>query len=168
MDVLDESSFDIAKYNNFIEKMFEPYEDSSYINYNSVSVWPYNYMIKYLVKTLESKEKTEANILLYRLTIYLLELSYYDTRILWETLYKKYPQMVIKIISEINNHKSSQINGNIREILFNLVNCSRGDEYDEEINKLYSANEFCKSEELSGTETLSFENILKIIYGDKL
>lgn len=168
MDVLDESSFDIVKYNRFIEKMFEPYEESSCINYNSTSVWPYNYMLKYLVKNLESKEKAEENILLYRLTIYLLELSYYDTKRLWEILYKKYPQIVIKIISEINNHKSSQIKGNIKEILFNLVNCSRSDEYDDEINKLYSANDFCKSEELSGTETLSFENILKIIYGDKL
>lgn len=168
MDVLDEISFDIVKYNHFIEKMFEPYEESSYVNYNLTSVCPYNDVLKYLVKNLEFKEKTEANILLYRLTIYLLELSYYDTRILWETLYEKYPQIVINIISEINNHKSSQINGNIKEILFNLVSSSRGNEYDDEINKLYSANEFCKGEELSKNEVLSFENILNMIYGDKL
>ncbi len=169
MDVLDEISFDITKYNYFIEKMFDVYEESyCYTNDNLPSVWPYNYMLKYLERCLEAEEKIEANTLLYRLTIYLLKLSYYDTKILWETLYEKYPKIVINIISGINNHKSSQINGNVKEILFNLVNCSRDDEYDDEINKLYSTNEFCKSEELSETEVLSFQKNLNLIYGDKL
>lgn len=168
MEVLDEISFDIVKYKNFIDKMFKPFEDGTYVNYKLRSVSPYNYMLKYLDRNLESKEKTESNILLYRLTIYLLELSYYNTRTLWKTLYEKYPQIAIDIISDINNYKSSQINGNIKEILFNLVNSSRCDEYDDEINKLYDANEFCKDEELSEFEVLNFENILNIIYGEKL
>lgn len=163
-EILDEISVDNQRYIEFINKMFEVYIKPKYSYWNDEpkAVWPYNYMLDRLGEKVYSNKWNEQHWLLYKLTIYLMDLEYYSTEELWENLYITSPKIVIKILKDMNNHSSNNINGNVKEILKYLGDMEKSDEYSDEIKFLYEANTF------SANINFDLSEVLKIIFGDEL
>lgn len=161
-EILDEFVLDFAAYMGFIRKMFDVYKEDRYSRWSGepIGVWPYNKMLSNLEEYIESDDWNERHRLLYKLTIYLIDLKSWKAIQVWEKLYRNSPKLVIDIFSEMNNHSSSYINSSVKEILGHLRDVIRGDEFDKQINALYSSNNFCNDVDVDISE------ILNLVWGD--
>ncbi|WP_207724290.1 hypothetical protein, partial [Acetobacterium tundrae] len=161
-DILDEIAMDSGKYMKFIKKMFDTYYKSNncYSNEKHKSVLPFNYLLGNLEEYVDSDTWNINHYLCYKLTIYLMELKNWQTIELWKKLYDTSPRIVIRILSEMNNHSSSNLNGNVKEILLYLDKVGKNDKYDSQIKQLYDANTFCAD------ININFDEIFNIILGE--
>jgi len=155
--VLDEMALEINKYERFIKRMFGVSRKSQYyyLGDEPISVWPYNQLLDNLEKYICSNDWNKKHKQIYKLTTYLLELESWQTICMWEKLYKESPKLTIEVISEMNNHKSSYINGNIKEILENIRKVKREDGFGKELELLYISNNFCENIGVNALEMVS-------------
>lgn len=157
-DILDQLSNNIGAYEQFIKKMFGVYYEDKYKLFHDRTnvVLPYNRMIENIRQYIDDNDWNIHHKELYRLSIYLLELKNWAAKEMWIELFESSPEVVIELLTNMNNHKSSIINGNVKDILQSLKNHQRNDKFDNEIIELYNVNNFCQD------ICIDIDNILNI------
>ncbi|MDR3584925.1 MAG: hypothetical protein P4L59_06310 [Desulfosporosinus sp.] len=143
LDVLAEK---IDFYDIFIKRMFGVYHQKkgTYNDPGPESVWPFNMMIREIAKYVNNDTWNVCHSELYRLVIYLLELENRGALDLWCKLYGMSPEVAVRILEEVNRHKSSLILCNVKEILLHLEKSRKGDPCDLIIERLAQENSFCR------------------------
>ncbi|WP_139257406.1 hypothetical protein [Desulforamulus aeronauticus] len=143
LDVLAEK---IDLYDAFIKRMFGVYlqKKGIYTNTGPESVWPFNMMIRDIAEYVNDDTWNVCHSELYRLVLYLLELENRGALDLWCKLYGVSPVVAVRILNEMNQHKSSLISCNVKEILHHLTKSRNGDAYDQIIERLAQENSFCR------------------------
>ena len=162
-EIMDEMIVDIGNYRSFIREMFgiQRKDDYKLPYYESVSVYPYNKLVKDLAFGIENEQWNIIHQELFRLTIYLCELHYWDTKQVWEKLYQKMPDMAVALLQQMNIHNNRLILGNVKDILEALLECETG-KNDERLHKLYEKNGYinCTAQNL--------KNVFEFSFGDKI
>ncbi len=143
LDVLAEK---IDLYDAFIKRMFgvSRQKKGIYRNQEPESMWPFNKMIQYITNYVNDDSWNTHHSEWYRLVIYLLELENKGTLDLWSKLYSASTEVAVRILDEMNHHKSSLILCNVKEILHHLKKCNNGDACDQIIERLTQENSFCR------------------------
>ncbi|WP_339171283.1 hypothetical protein NSQ55_03620 [Paenibacillus sp. FSL H7-0943] len=133
-------------YDAFIKRMFgvQRQEKNIYTSSRSESIWPFNTMVQDITNYVSVDNWNVNHSELYRLVIYLLELEYWSALDLWHKLFEISPEVAVYILNETNQHKSSLILCNVKEILRHLKKVRKGDEYDLIIERLDQENNFCR------------------------
>ncbi len=142
LELMDILSKDIGKYQAFIREMFEVRRENKYWPYNREhqSVHPCNDLVEEL-EFVCGKERSKIYRELFKLTIYLYELCRFDIMELWKRFYKTAPDIAWKILKEMNLHKSSIIQSNVKDILTGIINSQRKNK-DEKLQILYNENPY--------------------------
>ena len=142
-ETLDELLNTLKQYTAFIKCMFGAIAKDKYgypIGGQHESVFPINQLLQDLHEWVLSSEQCLQHQELYRLSIYLYDLSAAQTQEIWNELYQTTPEIAIGLLCEMNEHPSSLIRGNVKEILSMLPR--RCDDYDRKITHLDSINKF--------------------------
>ncbi|NFM45312.1 trypsin-like peptidase domain-containing protein [Clostridium botulinum] len=162
-DVLDELSMEVNKYQRFIMRMFKKhYKSNRSYGYNEpTSAWPYNYFLENLCNYVHQEKWNENHRQLFKLTIYLHDMDYYNTNELWKMLVVSSPKLAIELLSEMNNYPIDSINGNVKEIINTLTKVKNIAVVDrEQLQVLYKENTFCEDLQVD------LSTIWKLIYGE--
>lgn len=143
LDVLAEK---IDLYDAFIKRMFgvSRQKKGIYRNPEPESIWPFNEMIHDIRNYVNDNSWNNHYSEWYRLVIYLLELEHKGALDLWCKLYSASPEVAVRILDEMNHHKSNLILCNVKEILHHLKKCSNGEVHDQIIERLTQENSFCR------------------------
>lgn len=144
-EVLDKLSHTIYLYESFTKWMFgvSRQKKEIYASPEPEYVCPFNKILKHIATHVDDNSWNVLHSELYRLTIYLLELEYKNALDLWRDLYVESPEVAVHILGEMNEHKSSLILCNVKEILQHLEKNRNGDEYSIQIKRLFQNNSFC-------------------------
>lgn len=145
-EALDALVDKIDLYDAFIKRMFGVYRRKKgvYTNPRPESVWPFNNMIRDIADNVNDDSWNVFRSEWYRLVIYLLELENRGALDLWCKLYVVSSEVAVRILDEMNQHKSSLILCNVKEILHRLTKSRNGDAYDLIIERLAQENSFCQ------------------------
>lgn len=145
-EALDVLADRIDLYDTFIQKMFGVYRQkkSIYRNPEPESLWPFNKMIQQIMHYVNDGSWNTHHHEWYRLVIYLFELENKGALDLWCKLHSTSPEVALRILDEMNHHKSSLILCNVREILHHLKKYCNSDVFDQIIERLIQENSFCR------------------------
>jgi len=145
-EALDALVDKIDLYDAFIKRMFGVYRQKKgiYTNPEPESVWPFNNMIRDVADNVNDDSWNVFRSEWYRLVIYLLELENRGALDLWCKLYVVSPEVTVRILDEMNQHKSNLILCNVKEILHHLTKSRNGDACDLIIERLAQENSFCR------------------------
>jgi len=143
-EALDALADKIDLYDAFIKRMFgiNHRKKSVYIDPRAESVWPFNMMIQKCAEYVNDDSWNVCHSEWYRLIIYLFELENNGAVDLWCKLYKVSPELAVRILDEMNRHKSNLILCNVKEILHHLTKRRNGDAYDLITERLAKENSF--------------------------
>jgi hypothetical protein len=142
---LDTIVNDLKKYKIFIEKMFKTHNDSIYrYHYDKEkAVFPYNDLLENLIYNVDDPNWNKNHKQIFKLTLYLTDLDYYGTRELWRKLILSSPKIAINLLEDMNNYPVENINGNIKELLNDLLKINNLNiETREKLDDLYNTNSF--------------------------
>lgn len=141
-DVMDELMKDIEKYMGFVQWAFKPIEKNVYgvVMSGYGKKYSYNYLLEELFGLLKNNKEICKEWLL--LTIYLYELSYDKTNVLWNLLFSKEPEKINLLLKEMNEHPRSLVKRNVRDILEYLVENNQGSAYSSELTEIYEKNDY--------------------------
>lgn len=143
-DVLDEFLKDLSRYNRFINRIFgiPRKERWGMAIPRTQTPIPFDGFAKFLEKRASNSQWSQLHHELFRLSIYLYDISSWDAQEAWDRLYESSPEVAVRLLHEMNAYTSSLIQGNVYDILFNLE--KRGDDYDLQILSLREENTFGK------------------------
>lgn len=163
-ELMDEIIVDMGEYHRFMQEMFGVHiKDDFKLLYQDShkAVYPYNYLVRDLLDRMGEEEWNLVHRELFRLTIYLFELCHSDTLQLWENLYQNTPDIAVVLLQEMNTHDSSLIQGNVIDILEDLLGLELGNQ-DERLHNLYENNRY-KNRTLQNLST-----VFGFVLGDKI
>lgn len=163
-ELMDEIIVDMGEYHRFMQEMFGVHiKDDFKLLYQDShkAVYPYNYLVRDLLDCMGEEEWNLVHRELFRLTIYLFELCHSDTLQLWENLYQNTPDIAVVLLQEMNTHDSSLIQGNVIDILEDLLGLELGNQ-DERLHNLYENNRY-KNRTLQNLST-----VFGFVLGDKI
>jgi len=145
-EALDALAEKIDLYDVFTKRMFGVYHQKkgTYTDPGPESVWPFNMMIRDIAEYVNDNSWNVYHSEWYRLIIYLLELENRGALDLWCKLYGVSPEVAVRILEEMNRHKSCLILCNVKEILHHLTKGRNGDAYDQILERLVQENTFCR------------------------
>lgn len=145
-EALDVLAGKIDLYDVFIKRMFGAYHQKKgvYTNSKPESLYPFNEMIRGISKYVDDDFWNVCHSEYYRLIIYLLELENRGALDLLRKLYNVSPELSVRVLSEMNHHKSSLILCNVKEILYYLRKYSNDDVGNQIIERLIQENSFCR------------------------
>lgn len=146
-ELMDILSKNIGEYQSFIREMFRVQKRDKYWFYDqeSEAVYHYNDLVEELEFVCE-KEKNGTYRELFKLTIYLYGLYRSGTIELWKRFYKIAPDNALDILKEMNLHKSSIIQSNVKDILVGLINSQKRGK-DHRLQMLYNENPYHRCNE---------------------
>lgn len=163
-ELMDEIIVDMGEYHHFMREMFGAHIKDDYkllYQDSPKAVYPYNYLVRDLLDCMGEKEWNLVHRELFRLTIYLFELRHSDTLQLWENLYQNTPDIAVVLLQEMNTHDSSLIQGNVIDILEDLLGLELGNQ-DERLHNLCENNRY-KNRTLQNLST-----VFEFVLGDKI
>ncbi|MBQ3415480.1 MAG: trypsin-like serine protease [Clostridia bacterium] len=114
---------DYEEYQSFIRAKFEPEFSNNYYSYGVRPIWPYDKMIENF-KSILRRKNSRIYKELFKITIYLYNVSSWKTNEFWELYIKYLPDMAIETLYEMNNNVPEEINKNIKDIAYHIVSGS--------------------------------------------
>lgn len=140
--VMDELLLDYTKFDKFIRVMFGPERKERYniISTDKGRVYPYNNFLKELYSLIE--QYTDRYREYFYLTIYLYELSTFETQNFWLHLFSELPEIGIGVLSELNLHPRYLIRGNVKNILEALLKTCQDKKYRAVLARLLANNDY--------------------------
>ncbi len=149
---------DWKEYENFIIKSFQLKYLNSYYRYDPKIILPYDIMIEEFNSIIKRKH-VKIYKELFKMTIFLHDVSRGKTYEFWKNYLKFLPDMAIETLEDMNNKVTSEINKNIKNITHHILcsNIKLNDEIKNKLQMIYNENN--KKIE----ENVNLENILKYI-----
>lgn len=142
MKIFDELSEDSAFYESFLKQCFGRVKYNNYhFEIERGSVFPVDNMKKSICEALNNGKAKERKDFL-KFTSYLMDIAPSEIREIYETLYRKDPEITIEILEELNSSSCEMVLANAKEILFMLQDVEQDECWKMRIKELCESNPF--------------------------